>query len=87
MRRPVALAFWAGVFGALGIFDYWCAKNTTVGDSLSECTRTILRTDTRRGALIFIGGWAALTAWLIPHICRRTHRPTADDNRRPLGCR
>lgn len=69
MRRPVAV--WVGVLTTLGLFDYWCAKNTTVGDSLSECIRAELRTDTPTGRALFLGGWAALSAWFIPHICRR----------------
>lgn len=68
MRRPSLV--WGGALGALGLFDLWCAKNATVGDSLSECTRAALRTHTRAGQVAFIGGWAALTAWLVPHICR-----------------
>lgn len=70
MRRPVALGFWFSVLGALGIFDYWCAKNAIDGDSLSECARSTLRTDTAAGRAAFVGGWAALSYWLIPHICR-----------------
>lgn len=70
MRRPVASAFWLGALGSLGLFDYWCAKNATDGDSLSECTRDVLRTHTRVGQVAFVTSWAALSAWLIPHICR-----------------
>lgn len=68
MQRPELV--WGGTLGALVAFDLWCAKNDTEGDSLSECTRTLLRTHTRIGQALFIGGWAALTAWLVPHICR-----------------
>lgn len=70
MRRPVARAFWIGVLGSLGLFDYWCAKNRTDGDSLSEVTRAVLRTHHPVGRAVFIGAWAGLSAWLIPHICR-----------------
>lgn len=69
MRRPTLV--WGGVLGALGLLDYWCAKNATDGDSLSECTRAALRTHTRAGQVVFVAAWAALTAWLVPHICRR----------------
>lgn len=69
MRRPGLV--WAVVLGGLAGFDYWCARNTVVGDSLSECTRATLRTHTRAGQLLFIGGWAALTAWIVPHINRK----------------
>lgn len=68
MRRPGLV--WGGALGALAVFDLWCARNAVVGDSLSECTRSVLRTHTRAGQAAFVLGWAALTAWLVPHICR-----------------
>lgn len=68
MRR--ANLFWPTVLGSLGILDFWCAKNATVGDSLSEVTRATLRTHTPLGRAAFVGAWAGLTVWLIPHICR-----------------
>lgn len=73
MRRPVS--FWAGVLGVLAALDLWCARNTTTGDSLSEVTRAALRTHTPAGRAAFIGAWAALTVWLVPHIVR-----AVDDN-------
>lgn len=68
MRRPALV--WGGALGALAVFDYWCAKNAVEGDSLSEVARAALRTHTRAGQVAFVLGWAALTAWLVPHICR-----------------
>lgn len=68
MRRPACV--WVGALGGLALFDLWCARNATDGDSLSECTRAALRTHTPAGRAAFVGCWAALTAWLIPHICR-----------------
>lgn len=70
MRRPVL--FWATSIGTLAAFDYWCATNAVEGDSLSECTRALLRTDTLAGGLVFVGAWAGLTAWFVPHILRPT---------------
>lgn len=70
MRPQRASAFWVGALGALGLFDFWCAKNATNGDSLSEVARATFRTDHPIGRAAFVGGWAALSAWLIPHICR-----------------
>jgi hypothetical protein len=69
MRRPGLV--WGGVLGGLTVFDLWCARNAVVGDSLSECTRSALRTHTTVGRALFVGCWAALTAWLVPHICRQ----------------
>lgn len=68
MRRPAP--FWLGTLGALAAYDYWCAKNATIGDSLSEVARATFRTDHPLGRAAFIGAWAVLTAWLLPHICR-----------------
>lgn len=68
MRRPALV--WVSTLGSLAIFDLWCARNDVEGDSLSEITRTALRTHTPLGQAVFIGAWAGLTAWLVPHICR-----------------
>lgn len=80
MRRPVASVFWFGTLGALGLFDFWCARNATVGDSLSECTRAALRTHTWPGRVAFVLAWGGLTAWIVPHILR-----VVDDNLADLG--
>lgn len=61
---------WLTVGAGLVALDYWCAVNGTEGDSLSECTRAALRTHTRAGQVAFVTGWAVLSGWLVPHICR-----------------
>ncbi len=68
MRRPVTV--WATVLGVLSVFDVWCSYNDIEGDSLSEVTRAALRTDRPEGRALFVIGWAALSAWFVPHICR-----------------
>lgn len=68
MRRPVVV--WVTAIGSLSLFDVWAAYNAVEGDSLSEVTRTALRTDTPEGRALFVLGWAALSAWFVPHICR-----------------
>lgn len=68
MPRPGAV--WAACLGGLIALDLWCDRNTVTGDTLSECTRAVLRTHTPAGRATFVGGWVALTAWLVPHICR-----------------
>lgn len=68
MRRPAVV--WVSTLGTLVAFDYWCATNDTVGDSLSEVARATLRTHTLAGGVAFVVGWGALTAWLVPHILR-----------------
>lgn len=76
MTRPVALGFWLTVLAGLGLFDLWCAKNATDGDSLSEVAREVFRTETPAGRAALIGFWAALSAWLIPHLCRTAREVT-----------
>lgn len=78
MRRPAP--FWVSALGGLAVLDIWCARNATTGDSLSEVTRAALRTHTPAGRAVFIGAWAALTVWLVPHIVR-----AVDDNLADLG--
>lgn len=78
MTRPVA--FWASAITALGLFDYWAAKNTIKGDSLSECTRAAFCTHTNAGRIAFVLAWGGLTAWFVPHILR-----AVDDNLVHLG--
>lgn len=76
MRRPTS--FWVSTLGGLAALDLWCARNTVIGDSLSEVTRTALRTHTPAGRALFVGGWAALTIWLVPHILRAVDDNIAD---------
>ena len=68
MRRPAYV--WAAILGGPLLLDLWCDRNATVGDTLSEVTRATFRTDTAAGRAAFLLGWAALTAWFCPHICR-----------------
>lgn len=63
---------WGSTLGALIAYDIRCAYNDTDGDSLSEVVRAALRTDTKVGRALFVGGWLALSGWLLPHILRGT---------------
>jgi hypothetical protein len=68
MRRPMET--WASCIAALIALDVWCDHRRN--DSTLSCqVRRVFRTDHRTGRLAFIASWAALTAWLVPHICRR----------------
>lgn len=64
---------WLGAIVALGLAD-WLLNRRHDGSTLSEATRYLFRTDAPAGKAAFTLSWAALTAWLIPHICR-TPRP------------
>ena len=61
---------WLTIAAALIALDIWAARNNLEGDTLSECTRELFRTDTPTGRAALVGAWAALTAWLIPHLLR-----------------
>ena len=69
-RRPMVYA-WAGAIGGLALAD-WLLDRRHDGSTLSEVTRHVFRTDTPAGRAAFAASWCVLTAWFIPHICRRT---------------
>lgn len=69
MHKPTVL--WYGGLGAALTIDYWCHRNATEGDTLSECTRALFRTHHPVGRLAFVCAWAGLSCWLVPHINRR----------------
>lgn len=61
---------WTAGIGPLIVLDILLDKRSD-GSTLSEATRYIYRTETRFGRCAFVASWAALTAWLVPHICRK----------------
>lgn len=67
MSRPHAV--WAAGIGTLVVLDVVLDRRHD-GSTLSEVTRLIYRTDTRAGRCAFVASWAALSGWLVPHICR-----------------
>lgn len=69
MRHPVLV--WIAGIGALVALDIWADRNDTPGDSLSEVVRQVYRTETPMGRVRFIGSWAFLTSWFIPHIIKK----------------
>lgn len=76
MSPRAARTFWVTTLAGLGVFDLWLAKNATDGDSLSEVTRELFRTETPAGRATLVGAWAMLTAWLIPHLLHRATTTT-----------
>lgn len=68
MSRPHAV--WAAGIGSLVVLDV-ALNQRHDGSTLSEVTRLIYRTDTRLGRCAFVASWAALSCWLVPHICKR----------------
>lgn len=81
MRRPALV--WGSILGALSVFDLWCARNATQGDSLSECARLVYRTHTRAGRVALGASWAILTAWLLPHLWNPAGPDRADSRSGP----
>lgn len=69
MNTRAALG-WAGFLLVGGIADV-IADRRHNGSTLSECARATFGTDRRRGRVLFVACWAGLSAWLVPHICRR----------------
>jgi hypothetical protein len=68
MRRP--LLVWASCIGALVVLDVWCDRRRDDW-TLSCQVRRLFHTDHKAGRLTFIAAWAGLTAWFVPHVCRR----------------
>jgi hypothetical protein len=63
------VAAWAGSIAALAIADLILNRRQD-GSTLSESARYVFRTDTPAGKFAFAASWAALTAWIVPHINR-----------------
>lgn len=62
-----AFCGWIGTIGTMIVADIVLDKRRN-GSTLSETARYVFRTDTRLGKAVFVGSWAALTGWLVPHI-------------------
>lgn len=62
-----AFCGWIGTISTMIAADIILDKRRN-GSTLSEAARWIFRTDTRLGKAVFVGSWAALSTWLIPHI-------------------
>lgn len=68
MRRSRgALAFWAGTIGTLGLIDYYLDRNYPEY-TLSNTNRTWMFCHHPLGVAVFLGTWAGLTRWYLPHI-------------------
>lgn len=70
--------FWA-LLAAVGVaYELRALKDEAPGDTLSETTRLLFRTDTTVGKVVFFVCWGTLTAWFASHIARST-KPTASN--------
>lgn len=59
--------YWLGAIGGLAAIDVYAA-HVKHGGTLSETGRWLFRTDTKPGKVVWVASWAALSAWLLPHI-------------------
>lgn len=59
--------FWLGTIGGLVAFDVYMSRRNPKW-TLSNRSRRFFAVHTRPGQMAFIGGWALLTGWLLPHI-------------------
>lgn len=66
MRRTIVawLGFWVG----FGLLDYWADRR---GKSLCHATRTLFRTQTRGGRILFTGSFAVGAVVLYRHLLKR----------------
>lgn len=62
--------FWAGLAAAGVAYELHALQDEAPGDTLSETTRILFRTDTTWGRRIFTGAWVLLSALFVPHICK-----------------
>lgn len=70
--RPHAV--WSALIGAGVAYEAWALRHDH-NATLSACTRSTFRTDTRAGQVAFTAAWVALTTWFVPHIARRPVTP------------
>lgn len=59
--------YWYGAILGLAVIDVYAAHVKHDG-TLSQAGRTLFRTDTRAGKVVWAASWTALSAWLVPHI-------------------
>jgi hypothetical protein len=85
---PLAvLAFvWGGTVAAVAAMDVY-ANRRRDGSTLSMFVRRAFRTETQPGRVAFVGAWAALSGWFVPHICRQRRVVAVADPARAGGIR
>jgi len=64
--------FWA-ILAAIGIvYEIRALQDEAPGDTLSETTRLVFRTDTPVGRVVWYVCWGTLGAWFAAHIAKAT---------------
>lgn len=59
---------WLAVIGGAAALDIWADRNDREGDSLSEATRALFRTNTRGGRFTFTVALFGVVVWFYDHI-------------------
>lgn len=59
---------WGALIAAGCAYEAYGVLGDVEGDTLSEVTRAVFHTSHPGGKAAFTIGWAALTAWFVPHI-------------------
>ena len=59
---------WGGILATGAVAEVWAIKNSTPGDTLSECLRSWFRVDTRTGKVVFTACWMVFSSWLLHHV-------------------
>lgn len=61
---------WAGLVAVGAVVEAIALRNQRMDSTLSHATRSLFATHTPAGKVAFVAGWAALSAWFVPHIVR-----------------
>ena len=75
MRHPGLV--WATLLGSLAVLDLLCDRRHD-DTTLSAVTRRAYRTHTLGGRVAFVGSWALLSGWLVPHILAAAEASSPD---------
>lgn len=75
---------WGGLLATGGLYEFYALTNDVEGDTLSEVTRDVFGTDTRRGRVAFTVAYVAFSVWFVPHIAAKAVE-VAEEVTEPLG--
>jgi hypothetical protein len=74
--RPTVV--WGGLLAAGVAYEAYGVFGEVEGDTLSEVTRQVFRTEHPVGKAVFVCAWAALSVWLVPHIVAKASEAVID---------
>jgi len=59
---------WVGLLTVAVAYEVWGILDPHSGDTLSELTADMFKTNTRAGAVAFALAWVLFSAWFLAHI-------------------